>query len=453
MTVVNPASLVFETIPAALGLLLAVYVAVRIYRMDADYFQAVISWIVAVFLLALCTLWALEIARDALGGWASDFRVQLDLTFAITTIWLSVFATSISTIYRRHALVDDFRAFMRSGPVNSITVWGIVGLVLMVAVWISHVRFEASSLLAESGLLIAVAAYLIGAVAFDIILIANANAKGETPRLSPREKVDVVLLMTAYTATPFTTFAMDVVLGGGMGLKDIDPYLWVTVVLFLFLSRSISASKLAPVVIDPEVETARREGFRGYDIPRGVYLVYEEKADSALSLFSELVTLPLHPGTEIPGKEESAIQTLEFLIPKGLVITRAFPETVRERHGLQVTPMIWLTESAGERRIAPTSLAVLTDSLMRFMETNHNCIVLVEGVEYMVTFNDFRKVLKALDVLNETAWITKARLIIAINPSAFDEKERALLERDRIVLRGAPEIEELKRKSKVRTAG
>ncbi len=116
---------------------------------------------------------------------------------------------------------------------------------------------------------------------------------------------------------------------------------------------------------------------------------------------------------------------------------------------IQVTPIIWLTESPGERRIAPTSLTVATDTMMRFMESNPNSIVLLEGLEYLVTFNDFKKVVKSLDSLNESAWITRARLIIAVNPMAFDEKDLALLERDRTVLKGDQGIEELKRESRV----
>jgi hypothetical protein len=180
-----------------------------------------------------------------------------------------------------------------------------------------------------------------------------------------------------------------------------------------------------------------------------VYLVYDEKAAAALSLFSELVTMPLRPDAEIPGREESAAATLQFLIPSGLVVTRELPEGIRKRHNLQVTPIIWLTESPGERRIAPTSLAVLTDTIIRFMESNPNSIVVVEGIEYIATYNDFRKVLRSLDSLNETAWVTKGRLLLAVNPKAFEERDLALLERDRKVLRGTGAIDELKKESRI----
>jgi len=213
--------------------------------------------------------------------------------------------------------------------------------------------------------------------------------------------------------------------------------------------RAVFVTQYMAIIVDAEAETVKRGGFRSFDIPRGVYLIFDEKSDSAFGLFSELVTMPLRPDVKIPGKEESASATLEFLIPRGLVITREFPDSVRTKHNLQVTPMIWLTESPGEKRIAPTSLAVLTDTIIRFMEATPNSIVLIEGMEYIMTFNEFKKVLRSLDSLNETAWITKARLLIAVNPTAFDEKDLALLERDRRVIKGRAAIEELKMESRV----
>jgi len=157
----------------------------------------------------------------------------------------------------------------------------------------------------------------------------------------------------------------------------------------------------------------------------------------------------LNPEAEIPTKADTASETLEFLIPKGLVVTREFPDTIRAANKIEVTPIIWLTEAPGDMRVAPTSLAVLTDTIVRFMESNPNSIVLIEGVEYIVTFNDFKKILKSLDSLNETAWVTKSRLMISIDPRAFDEKELALLERDRKVVKKAEGIDELKKESRV----
>jgi hypothetical protein len=78
--------------------------------------------------------------------------------------------------------------------------------------------------------------------------------------------------------------------------------------------------------------------------------------------------------------------------------------------------------------------------------------VLLEGIEYICTYNDFKKVLRFLDNLNETAWMTKARLILTVNPRAFNTKDLALLERDRNVIRGPAGVLNLKVESRIPAA-
>ncbi len=441
----------FETLPSIVGLLLVGYVALLAYRMRADFFQVVRSWVLAAFVVSLLLLWVLELMKDALGDWALENHVAVDITFIIFWSWTSMFMVAMVTVHRLYNPVSQFWTWFAKNPVNAITVSGSVGLVLVIGAWVADIE-SPEQLKDNAWLLLLVLAYLISAVVANIAVPTVMVRKEQMPRLSAAANRALLIMSVAWFGIPVVEYSLDLVLEMTLGFEDYNPYAWLMAFLFAVLARSIREEHFTAIVVDAEVETTRQAGFRAFDIPRGVYLVHDDKADSAFALFSELVTLPLRPDAEIPGKEESALATLEFLIPKGLVVTREYPDKVREVHGLQVTPIIWLTESPGERRIAPTSLAVLTDTLIRFMEDNPNSIILIEGIEYIMTFNEFRKVLRSLDSLNETAWITKARLLVTVNPKAFDEKDLALLERDRTVVKGAPGIEELKRESKVPTS-
>jgi len=229
-----------------------------------------------------------------------------------------------------------------------------------------------------------------------------------------------------------------------LGFEDYNPYGWAMVLFFAIIMRLDLDRRFTAIVVHALVETAKREEFRTYDIPSGVYIIEDEKSDPAFGLFSELVTLRPRPDAEIPDNEESARGTLEPLVPKGMVVTREHPDAVREKHGLRVTPIVWLAETQGEMRLAPTNLAALTDTLIRFMENNPNSIVLIDGIEYVITFNEFKKVLRSLDLLSETAWITKTTLLETVDPGAFYGKDIAFLERDRTVIKGAVGIKELK---------
>lgn len=451
MTCLDIETLVLETLPGLLGIVLIAYVAVHIYGLRSQFFQVARSWTLALSIVALAILWVTEILEDSIGGDFEALNSAVGIWFVVFTIWQSTAMISLTTIYPGHNLSTEFWTWIRAHPINLITVWGAVGLAVVLA-WVIATAWSGGSWTEDGWILYAVLSYLIVSIAIDLSLPVRATRKGTLARLSKEGKVSMALLATAWIGIPTVEFSLDVLPEMGMGYGGINPYSWAMVVLFAVLASSVKRTAFLGLSVSPELETYKREGFRPFDIPRGVYLVYDERPDRAFGLFSELVSLPLRPDAKIPEKEDSARATLEFLIPSGLVVTRMFPDNIRQMHGLQTTPVIWLTESPGERRIAPTSLAVLADTLVRFMEKNPNSIVLLEGMEYLTTFSDFRKVLKQLDYLNETTWVTKARLLIAVNPKAFDSKDLALLERDRTVVEGAAGIEELKRESIVSAA-
>jgi len=439
---------VFEILPGLIGLGIVGYVFYSLYTMKAHFFEVMRSWIVLLFTLSLAVLWVLELLSDLTSGWPANAHLSVDLTFVIVSSWLSLCVVSLATIYTKYNAVEHFVFYLKKNPLNLITGWGLLGFALIIVVW-SMDMDGAEGLKKNTWVLIAVGAYLAASIALDIVFPVTGSRAGMMPKLDADGRKSLMLLAAAWVGIPTTELVFDVILSIGRGFEDYNPYTWIMVGLFLLLARSMKGAGFMAIAVDAEAETYKRDGFRSFDIPRGVYLIYDDKADSAFNLFSELVSLPLRPDAKIPIKEDSASATLEFLIPRGLVVTREFPDSVRTEHNLQVTPIIWLTESPGERRIAPTSLAVLTDTLIRFMESNPNSIVLIEGIEYIATYNDFKKVLRSLDSLNETTWITKARLLVAVHPKAFEEKDLALLERDRIVLKGSSGIEELKRESRM----
>lgn len=433
----------FEALPELLGLAIVLYVFYRISRME-HFFEVVRSWMIVLFVVSLAGLWSVELIMDTMSNSFDDLHIKVDMTFVIFSSWLSVCVVLLSTTHRRYNDVEMFVPWFNKNPLNLFSAWGMLGIVLIAMTWASDLGPE-TILGSQLWLIVLVAIYILAVIASDFLLSARGSASG----ITRETRITVALFTIAWLGIPSVEFVFDLVLGVGRGWEDFYPHNWILVFLFAALMRATFTSQFMAIIVDPEVEDAKMGGFRSYDIPRGVYLVYDEKADAALSLFSELVTMPLRPDAEIPGREESATATLQFLIPSGLVVTREFPEGIRKRHNLQVTPIIWLTESPGERRIAPTSLAILTDTIIRFMESNPNSIVIVEGIEYIVTYNDFKKVLRSLDSLNETAWVTKGRLLLAVNPKAFEERDMALLERDRTVLRGHGAIEELKKESRI----
>ncbi len=439
---------VAEVLPILLGLLLAAYLAWNMYVRRAQFFEVARGLMLSLAVAAMIALWSTQLAAAFLSGSLEDVSRIVGIVFVVFTAWLSVSLVSLAALYPNLSSAGDLRAWLRKKRSNLITLWGVAGLAVLVGTTLGS-AIQMRPISESEWTLLPVGTYLVVSIALALAIPISATRKGKLRNLSPKGMIGMALLGTAWLGLPTAEFALNVVPEVMVDFRGHNPYPWLMLMFFIVIAESTRTTGFLGLVVAPEAEGLKRDGFRSFDIPRGVYLICDSKPDSAFHLFSELSTLPLRPDAMIPAGEESAKATLEFLIPNGLVVTREFPDQARQRYGLQTTPMIWLTESPGERRIAPTSLTVFADTITRFMEANPNSIVLLEGAEYLCIHNDFRKVLKQLDSLNEVTWISRARLLIAVDPGAFDQKDLALLERDRTVIIGAEGIEELKRESRV----
>ncbi|OGS44418.1 MAG: hypothetical protein A3K76_03365 [Euryarchaeota archaeon RBG_13_57_23] len=442
--------LLFVVLPAILGLATVAYIGFRVAATWPGFFRALRGWIVVAMVVALALYWIGELFAWIDSSAVEEWKPKGDLGFVVLAAWLAVCMSALGTEYRNLNPANEFKVWFRKHPFNMVSLWGLIGLA-GVGLTLAADQYgpkEYDTL----WLILPAAIYLAASAAIVLIEHLRRSTGKHTASLRGRGPPKMAPLAISWVLIPTVVLMLGVLGELESFLGEFNPYSWILVVLLGVLARAISKTRFIAMVIDPGLEGVRREGFREYDIPRGAYLVHDEKSDAAFALFSDLTSLPLRPDAIIPGIEVSASDTLLYLIPQGLIITREFPDKVRQKHNLQVTPIIWLTESPGERRIAPTSLSMLTDTIIRFMETNPNSIVFLEGIEYICTFNDFKKVLRFLDALNEAAWVTKARLILTVNPKAFEIRNLALLERDRTVIRGSAGVEDLKVESRIATA-
>jgi two-component system cell cycle response regulator len=113
-------------------------------------------------------------------------------------------------------------------------------------------------------------------------------------------------------------------------------------------------------------------------------------------------------------------------------VTRTRPETVRERFGLRKTPLVWLTQNADpvEKCISPTDMPRIHFVISDFLDKAEDSVILLEGLEYIITHNSFPSALKLIQLLNDKVMLHKSRMIVPADPAAVGDKEWALLERD-----------------------
>jgi hypothetical protein len=118
---------------------------------------------------------------------------------------------------------------------------------------------------------------------------------------------------------------------------------------------------------------------------------------------------------------------------RGLCLTRHNPDIVRERYGL-ACPVIWLarTERTSDnyQNVHPEHILKIHTIVTAFLRVEGESAILLDGVEYLVTHNDFTSVLKLISLINERIAISKSRLLMPVNASALEPKELGLLERE-----------------------
>jgi hypothetical protein len=154
---------------------------------------------------------------------------------------------------------------------------------------------------------------------------------------------------------------------------------------------------------------------------------------------------PMSPGMSVCFREERPERGPEIvreLLERGsklLSISRMHPDQLRARFGFEGR-IIWLAkaESTGELKspeeavefVSPNNLPVLADAMQQFLSEHSNGVIFLEGLEYLTTQNDFKAVLRFVQLMNEQVLIKKGILIMSANPSTMDPREFSLIEKE-----------------------
>ena len=172
------------------------------------------------------------------------------------------------------------------------------------------------------------------------------------------------------------------------------------------LGRKIQAPEAAPK--PAPVQADLRPGWS--------YVIKEERPERSFSMFSALV-----------GGGA-----------RGLCISRTHPDMLKQKYGFDAET-IWLTktESAqgssgkkGAEFVSPNNLAHLASAVREFLSKGENGAVVIEGLEYLTTQNDFKSVLRFVQLINEQVVLDKGYLIIPVDEGTMDPKDFSLVERE-----------------------
>jgi hypothetical protein len=138
-----------------------------------------------------------------------------------------------------------------------------------------------------------------------------------------------------------------------------------------------------------------------------IYLVKEKRPGMAFSMYNEAVS---------KGAE-------------GMLISREHPNRLRELHTFVAKSIIWLSRRPGENHVDPTELSLVSLKISRFVEERKNSVVLIEGLEYLITQNDFEAVLRFVNHLHDFVLAHDCAIVVVVDPRVLTTRELALLER------------------------
>jgi archaellum biogenesis ATPase FlaH len=111
-------------------------------------------------------------------------------------------------------------------------------------------------------------------------------------------------------------------------------------------------------------------------------------------------------------------------------MTRRNPEQLRKQFDLGDVQVTWLATQSGDGCVEPSKLHLLAHAVVEFLMKNKNGIVLIDGIESIVVYNDFEKAMKMLEHINDFVMDDHGYLIIPMDPTAFEPRQRAIIERN-----------------------
>jgi hypothetical protein len=138
------------------------------------------------------------------------------------------------------------------------------------------------------------------------------------------------------------------------------------------------------------------------------YLVIEKKPEKSFEIFVDLVTHGI----------------------SGFIVSRESPEKIKAKYNLVKTPILWLSRSEREYTIDPDDLPKLSYIIEDFTRKSKESVILIDGLEYLITQTGFDTVLKHVQELRDTMVLNNSRLIIPVHKGTLSVKEYSVFERE-----------------------
>jgi Protein of unknown function (DUF835) len=180
--------------------------------------------------------------------------------------------------------------------------------------------------------------------------------------------------------------------------RQLDAYIIGGLVSLLFLEALQRGVALDGVQTSPLFRIAGSLIFLVGLTKHGLYTIVPDRDGRTRAVH---IGPPLQAGHSYLGlNEERSFSLFSELLRSGVqgyCITAIPPEEVRAKYGLMDVPMRWLARSEKRNAIDPGDLLGMSASIAKFSERAGKSVVLLEGLDYLVSVNGFRPTMSFLD--------------------------------------------------------
>lgn len=172
------------------------------------------------------------------------------------------------------------------------------------------------------------------------------------------------------------------------------------------LNPTAAQPEKPPITTEPEKKEINIE--EAELNPGSTYLITEEKPEQTLKLYKK------YSGQDYTG----------------LLLSRMNPQRLKDANPDIQGDMYWLTTVKSTDQPVLSGLQELSILVSNFIDANDKSVILLDGLEYLISNNDYGIVLRLIQQVRDKVSTSNAILVIPVNPEALSDKELTLLKRE-----------------------
>ena len=78
-------------------------------------------------------------------------------------------------------------------------------------------------------------------------------------------------------------------------------------------------------------------------------------------------------------------------------------------------------------------LSLSSSTIMSFIVKAEDGVVLLDGIEYLISQNNFKSILNLIQLLNDKIMLSSSRIIISLDPMTLSDQELHYIESEALV--------------------